>query len=189
LDGGFAPYDTYETKDGKFMACGSLEPQFYNNLLIGYLFFFFQRIQTFSFVFFLVKIIFIFLKGLGLNESDEITREVLEEKFKEKTQHEWKNIFDKLDACVSPVLSLDEAPHLQHSIERNSFIKTNDDNWLPTMSWLNNDERNRSFEMPKIGQHTSIILRELGYTNEQIDEMIKENIVQQDSSNHVTSKL
>lgn len=35
LDGGYAPYDTYETKDGKYMACGSLEPQFYANLLLG----------------------------------------------------------------------------------------------------------------------------------------------------------
>jgi crotonobetainyl-CoA:carnitine CoA-transferase CaiB-like acyl-CoA transferase len=33
--GGYAPYDTYETKDGKFMACGSLEPQFHANLLKG----------------------------------------------------------------------------------------------------------------------------------------------------------
>lgn len=35
LDGGYAPYDTYETKDSKYMACGSLEPQFHANLLKG----------------------------------------------------------------------------------------------------------------------------------------------------------
>lgn len=35
LDGGFPAYDTYRTKDGKYMASGGLEPQFYNNLLIG----------------------------------------------------------------------------------------------------------------------------------------------------------
>lgn len=33
LDGGYHAYDTYKTKDGKFMACGSLEPQFYDELI------------------------------------------------------------------------------------------------------------------------------------------------------------
>lgn len=35
LDGGSAFYDTYETKDGQYMAIGSLEPQFYEDLLKG----------------------------------------------------------------------------------------------------------------------------------------------------------
>lgn len=35
LDGGLPRYDTYETKDGKFMACGGLEPQFYAEMLKG----------------------------------------------------------------------------------------------------------------------------------------------------------
>ena len=35
LDGGAAFYDTYETKDGKFMAVGAIEPQFYKALLKG----------------------------------------------------------------------------------------------------------------------------------------------------------
>jgi alpha-methylacyl-CoA racemase len=33
LDGGYHAYETYRTKDGKFMACGSLEPQFYQQLI------------------------------------------------------------------------------------------------------------------------------------------------------------
>lgn len=35
LDGGVHFYDTYETSDGYYMAVGALEPQFYNQLLIG----------------------------------------------------------------------------------------------------------------------------------------------------------
>jgi len=35
LDGGLPRYDTYQTKDGKFMASGALEPQFYSQLLTG----------------------------------------------------------------------------------------------------------------------------------------------------------
>lgn len=35
LDTGYPPYDTYETKDGKYVACGALEPAFYQNMLKG----------------------------------------------------------------------------------------------------------------------------------------------------------
>ncbi len=35
LDGGYAPYETYETKDKKFMSVGALEPAFYAQLLKG----------------------------------------------------------------------------------------------------------------------------------------------------------
>jgi alpha-methylacyl-CoA racemase len=35
LDGGYPPYDTYKTKDGKYIACGALEPQFYAQMLSG----------------------------------------------------------------------------------------------------------------------------------------------------------
>ena len=36
LDGGAAAYETYETKDGLYIACGAVEPQFYQNILIGW---------------------------------------------------------------------------------------------------------------------------------------------------------
>lgn len=56
LDGGLAQYDTYKTKDGKFMACGSLEPAFFRQLL----------------------------KGLELDQNEEVTKEVLEKNLKTK---------------------------------------------------------------------------------------------------------
>lgn len=71
LDGGMHFYDTYETKDGKWMAVGALEPQFYQE----------------------------FIKGLGLNIDDieqmdnfERNREIIANKFKEKTREEWCNV-------------------------------------------------------------------------------------------------
>ena len=62
---------------------------------------------------------------MDFNKTDEVTKEALEQKFKTKTQEEWVKIFKDLDACVSPVLTLDEAPFHPHNIENNSFIKTN----------------------------------------------------------------
>lgn len=91
LDSGCPFYDTYETRDGKYMAVGALEPQFFVELL----------------------------KGLGLGgQGIERTREErknwpgLKERFttifKSKTRAEWEKIFDRTDACCTPVLDYRE---------------------------------------------------------------------------------
>lgn len=61
-------YDTYETKDGKWMAVGALEPQFYKE----------------------------FIEGLGLDideihqfDNIENNREIITKTFREKTREEW----------------------------------------------------------------------------------------------------
>jgi len=91
LDGGAPYYDTYETKDGKYMAVGALESQFFTELM----------------------------KGLGLsgtkleeNRLDRSTWPKLKETFtgifKEKTRSEWEQVFDGTDACCTPVLEYRE---------------------------------------------------------------------------------
>jgi len=91
LDGACPYYDTYETRDGKYMAVGALEPQFFAA----------------------------FLKGLGLAgrgiENTRIDREtwpalgaLFTKLFREKTRVEWEKIFDKTDACCTPVLDFDD---------------------------------------------------------------------------------
>lgn len=119
LDGGCPWYDTYETKDGQFMAVGCLEEQFYAA----------------------------FLKGLGLAENQMPDRrdkanwaelkKLFESRFKDRTRSEWENIFDGTDSCVTPVLSyselhdrgfrmrppvdLDETPGMAVAREKKSF--------------------------------------------------------------------
>jgi alpha-methylacyl-CoA racemase len=91
LDTGCPWYDTYETRDGKFMAVGALEPQFFRVLV----------------------------KGLGLDGQDWETRRfdrdnwpelrrVLEGTFKTRTRAEWEAVFDGTDACCTPVLEYAE---------------------------------------------------------------------------------
>lgn len=111
LDGGSHFYDTYETKDGKFMAVGALEPQFYAELL----------------------------KGLNLTDDqapqfDKNGKKVFEEIFKSKTQAEWRGIFDKVDACVTPVVEWSEASEFDHNRERNVFEAANVPNPAPKLS-------------------------------------------------------
>jgi alpha-methylacyl-CoA racemase len=91
LDSGCPYYDTYETRDGKYMAVGALEPQFFKKLLKG-----------------------LNLEGQGLEKTrqDRETWPAMKEKFtklfKEKTRSEWEATFDGTDACCTPVLHYDE---------------------------------------------------------------------------------
>lgn len=88
LDGGCPYYDTYETKDGKYMAVGALEPQFYAALLKG---------------------LEISESSIGGNRMDKGTwkkqAEMFTAKFKSKNRSEWEKIFDGTDACCTPVLT------------------------------------------------------------------------------------
>lgn len=118
----------------------------------------------------------------------EITSEILSDKFASKTQEEWISIFQNLDACVSPVLSLDEAIQHPHNNQRKSFVQTKDKTtWLPTMNWLESDA-SANLKLPEIGQHTSVILSNLGYSKEDIKKFLDEKIVEQCNLNH-QSKL
>jgi alpha-methylacyl-CoA racemase len=102
LDGGCPYYGTYETADGRYMAVGALEPQFYEE----------------------------FLALLGIEDQaaarKDVTRwgelrEQVAARFKTRTRDEWTAVFDGTDACVAPVLSLREAPHHPHLAARGTF--------------------------------------------------------------------
>jgi alpha-methylacyl-CoA racemase len=106
LDTGAPFYEVYETSDGKWMAVGGIEAQFYAALL----------------------------EGLGLaddatmpgqNARDEwpAMKERFAALFKTKTRDEWTAIFDGTDACVVPVLSPWEAHLHPHNEARSTFIE------------------------------------------------------------------
>ncbi|MFE3732539.1 CoA transferase, partial [Nocardia sp. NPDC059154] len=105
LDTGMAFYDTYETADGKYMAVGAIEPQFYTELLRG------LQIDADSLP-----------EQTDPAGQDEL-RKLFAEKFKTKTRDEWAAIFDGTDACCTPVLTLTEAEQNAHIVARNSLIE------------------------------------------------------------------
>ena len=160
LDTGAHFYDTYETKDGKYMAVGALEPQFYSELL----------------------------KGLGFSEDEVSQMDITEEskkqfteRFKEKTQKEWCNIFDGTDACVTPVLLLEDAPKHPHNAERQSFV-TSVDNGIPAPAAAPRLSRTPAITKatePKAehGQHTIEILIDAQYSKEEIKQLQDEGVI------------
>ena len=98
LDGGAPFYDTYTCADGKHLAVGPIEPQFYATML--------ERLG---------------LAGSAPPEQMDSAawpalREALTRAFAARTRDEWTEVFADVDACVTPVVELDEVadqPHLQ----------------------------------------------------------------------------
>ena len=104
LDGGAPFYDCYACADGRYIAVAALEPPFYAALL----------------------------QGLGLSEADlpaqydptgwPVLREAFATTIAQRTRDEWAEAFDGTDACVTPVLTWDEAAAEGHLVERGTLI-------------------------------------------------------------------
>ncbi len=105
IDGGAPYYDTYETSDGKYMAVGAIEPQFYAELLKG------------------LELDPATLPGQQDASRWPELRQILTDKFLSKTRDEWTKIFDGTDACTTPVLTFTEAPNDPHIAARGSIIE------------------------------------------------------------------
>jgi alpha-methylacyl-CoA racemase len=105
LDGGAHFYDCYETKDGRYVSIGSIEPQFYAELL----------------------------EKLGL-AGEELPKQMdrsawpamkkrVAEIIRTRTREEWCRIMEGSDVCFAPVLSLGEAPDHPHLRARHTFVE------------------------------------------------------------------
>jgi alpha-methylacyl-CoA racemase len=105
LDTGMAFYDTYETSDGKYMAVGCIEPQFYAEFLKG------LEIDPAGLP-----------NQLDPNGQDQL-RKLFTEKFKTRTRAEWTAVFDGTDACCTPVLTMTEAEQNEHIVARTGLIE------------------------------------------------------------------
>ncbi len=101
LDGGVPFYDTYECADGRWVAVGALEPQFWGEL---------NRILGLSFE-----------RAQEDPAGFDAQRTAYAAAFRTRTRDEWATVFEGSDACVAPVLSLEEAPAHPHLAARNAF--------------------------------------------------------------------
>lgn len=104
-------YDTYECSDGQFVSIGSIEPQFYLQLLehTGLAKVYEERGEQLP------------------HQMDQANwpemKARLSEIFATRTRDEWCSIMEGTDICFAPVLSMDEAAQHPHNVERNTFIE------------------------------------------------------------------
>jgi len=157
LDTGAYFYDTYETADGKHVAIGAIEPQFYALLLE------LTDIKDDDFQ----------------NQLDSAHWPLLKEKmskvFKMKTRKEWCDILEGSDACFTPVLSMAEAPEHPHMKARKTFTQVDGVMQPAPAPRFSRTKPNISNPPPEPGQDTEAVLIEFGFTAKEIDALRKAN--------------
>ena len=132
LDGFAHFYDTYECSDNKFIAVGSIEPQFYSELL--------EKLEINDEQF----------KDQHNKELWSELKEKMATKIKTKSRSEWVDIFAGSDACVTPVLSMEDAQKHPHNLEREAFTKVdgfNQPNASPRYSKTKTEIRHNAKEV------------------------------------------
>ena len=148
-------YDTYETADGKYVSIGSIEPQFYAELL--------EKTG---------------LAGEELpHQMDKSGWDSLKQRldgiFKTKTRDEWCAVMEGSDVCFAPVLGLDEVHTHPHNVARGTFV---------TVEGVVQPAPAPRFErtpgaiqgLPAVtGQHTAEALADWGFSSEEIQKLLE----------------
>ena len=160
LDSGAPYYQTYETADGKFMSVGAIEGRFYAELL----------------------------KGLDIDPSTlpyqhdkgrwPEMRDRFAEVFKIKTRDQWVAIFDGTDACVAPILDMDEVNSHPHNRERDLLVEVDGVSQPAPAPRLSRTPGSVQKQGTPRGSETREILKELGYTKQDIEGLLQKNIVE-----------
>ncbi len=151
--GGAPFYRCYETRDGRYVAVGAVENKFYADLV----------------------------DGLGLDPALVATQNdqsqwpalmpVFEAAFKTRTRAEWEAVFATRDACVTPVLSMVEAPQYPHHAERDSFVTANGHVQVAPPVRFGRTPAAVGGPAPHAGADNDRILAELGYDAAAIEQL------------------
>ena len=158
LDGGAPFYRTYPTADGREIAVGALEPQFFSELL----------------------------RGLGLDEAElpaqydrsgwpRLTEAIGEAVTSEPMDH-WERLFASSDACVSPVRSWSEAPADPHLQSRGVMIEVEGLMQAAPAPRFSRTPLERPRAPSNTGSNTRQVLGELGYDEAAIGMLLRHRV-------------
>ena len=159
LDTGAPFYDVFECADGEFISLGSIEPQFYSELL---------RITEID-------------QSENPKQMDRAKWAEMKSKIgdaiKGKTRSEWEELMEGTDVCFAPVLSMDEAYEHPHNKQRNTFIEIAGVMQPAPAPRFSRTPAAVSSPPPHAGQHTEEVLAGLGLTKDEILMLREQNII------------
>ncbi|WP_317928486.1 CaiB/BaiF CoA-transferase family protein [Halioxenophilus sp. WMMB6] len=161
LDGGAHFYSCYETADGKYIALGAIEPQFYALLM--------EKAELDP---------ELFAKRMAGNQWPNLKTE-LAKVFKSKTQQEWNALLEGTDACYAPVLSMTEAPQHPHNIARNTYMEL--DGFIqpapaPRFSRTPSEVQHGKHQP---GEDGATVLAAMGFSTDEIAKLLDADVLQQ----------
>lgn len=151
LDGGAHFYQVYACKDGKFMAVGAIEPQFYRELL----------------------------QGLGIAPDDELWTSQMDPTlwgahterisgiFRSRSQEHWVKTFHGKDACVTPVIDWSKI----EETERNLVVNVDGEKQIAPAPRLGRTPAVAGKREPDTGEHTRQVLLGLGLSESKLRQL------------------
>ncbi len=161
LNGGLF-YDYYQTSDDQYLSIGSLEPNFAMALL-----------QALGLSEWLSKI------ADQRPETQQELRAAIAEKVAAKTLEHWGSVFEQLDACVEPVLTVNQAAEHPQYRARNMIIDAvleNGEHVKQIATALPFEKRAATAGVP-LGAHTEEILRDFGFSDQERESLKKSGCV------------
>jgi alpha-methylacyl-CoA racemase len=160
LDTGAHFYDAYRCSDGRYISIGSIEPQFYAELL----------------------------RLTGLEGDAEFAQQMdrdlwphlktrLHRLFETKTRDEWCAIMEHTDVCFAPVLTMSEAAEHPHNVERATFVEVGGMRQPAPAPRFSRTTPEISRPPSYAGQHTREVLADWGLANDRIEKLIETKAV------------
>lgn len=164
LQGESLCYNTFKTKDGKFISIGNLEAKFWAEFckaidredLIG--------------------------KQYASYQDGEETTESLKKVFASKTQLEWVELMKTVDHCFAPVNTPEDSLEDQHLVERGMITKMADPQRGETIqigfpALFSEDLNYKRSPAPFLGEDTITTLQDLGYRAHEIEDLRKNGAI------------
>ena len=162
LDTGAHFYDVYRCADGEYISVGSIEPQFYAELL----------------------------RLTGLDGDEEFADQMdatgwtrlkarLTEVFAQRTRAEWCATMEMTDVCFAPILTMSEAAEHPHNVERRTFVEVEGVRQPAPAPRFSRTTAEIARPPAHAGQHTRDVLADWGLSAERVDELIASSAVRQ----------
>ena len=162
LDTGAHFYDVYRCSDGNYISLGSIEPQFYAELL----------------------------RLTGLEGDEQFAKQMdksewgplkvrLTEVFAQKSRDEWCEIMEMTDVCFAPVLTMSEAAQHPHNVERGTFVDVAGTTQPAPAPRFSRTAPEISQAPAHAGQHTREVLDAIGIDTATVDGWIEAGAIRQ----------
>ncbi|MEM8986642.1 MAG: CaiB/BaiF CoA-transferase family protein [Pseudomonadota bacterium] len=158
---GAAPfYDVYETKDGKYISIGAMEPKFCKELI--------DKLELDEAT---------FQSAWADEKSWARLKSILTEKFRTRTRQEWCDLLEGGNTCFAPVLSHSEAPSHAHAIARAAYINVGGQIQNAPAPRFSETPPDPPRPSPNKGEDTKAVLAELGVSDSEFQRFVETNVI------------